>query len=455
MGKKRNAFAVLGAVALVVASLATGCAGREALPPEEVTLKVWSWDGSFNEYAADFMAEYPHIRLVRIAPYSETAGFGFDDAYMTKNVQAMDAAQPDVALMTAQEYIRLSEEGKLLSLEALVERPEFDGASYSPYVLSLLRAQGGGELFGVSQEFFNEALFYNKTLFSEYGVTEPREGMSWAETLELAASFPGNGEDGIAGYFAGVRKDISPWWLLQDIGLAAGLEYADEERRKFIVATDGWANVWKKVSEGYASGSILELAKEQPLNALGDEMPFPPEDAYGPFLSGRAAMMRQDAAFVQFLKQQALPFEWGVVSEPVDPDVGEGVSMQPGNPYGVFRTSAHPDEAWQYITFVTRQEMTGRVLELGSLPARKDGPLSAEPAYAPFYGPRPSPYGNYYQFNRKQPPSEVMARFIALANSRFADVVAEKLTVEEALLRLEQEATAVWTATPEPDGGAK
>jgi len=449
----RGIWTRLAAALSAAAVLTAGCAGAEA-PPEDVTLKVWSWDGNFNEYAADYMAQHPHVKLVRVPPYDETAGFGFDDAYYANYLQAAEAAQPDVLMVPAREFVRLAEAGKLRSLESFVARPEFEASTYSPHVLSLLRASGDGELFGVSQGFYNQALYYNKTLFESYGVTMPQAGLSWDAVLELAASFPaGEGESGVAGYFVGKHDTLRPWRLIETIGLAAGLEYADGENRSFLVDSDAWASVWSKVLEGYASGTVLELAGERELNALGDPMPFGPEEQYGPFLEGRAAMTLQDAAFTGILTERAVPFEWGVVSEPVDPALAEGVSMQPGHPYAIFHTSAQVEEAWRLIAFLTKRAIGERISAFGALTARTNAASAADPAYAPFYEPEPSAHGAYKQLIRRDVPDAALGRFLELADERFADTLEGRLTVEEALSRLAEEATAAWRSLP-AEGGA-
>ncbi|HZG75647.1 MAG TPA: extracellular solute-binding protein [Paenibacillus sp.] len=449
--RRLKCIAVWLASSILAMALAS-CAAPKAEPAEPVTLRVWSWDGSFNAYAAEFMAEHPHIRLVRVAPYGESAGIGFDEAYMARNLEAIEAARPDVLLLFEEEYRRLADGNKLHSLETLIRKESFEASTYSPHLLALLREAGNGELQAISPVFTNEALFYNASLFERYGVPLPRPNMTWEETLELAFSFPaGDGEDAVAGLFAGTSEELFPWRTILRIGASSGLDYIDPASGAVTADTEAWAAIWRSALEGYRTGTILENTKERFIDRFGHEKPFDPSDAYGPFLSGRAAMTLQPPIFARELSRQELPFDWGVVSEPVDPTVGEGVSMQAGNMYAISKTTAHLEEAWTLLTHLSKRIPSVEERWIGELPARTNTSFAEDSVYAPFYEPPPAKYGMSYHHFRTDIPQDFRYGFFRLANDRFLDALEDRATVPEALEALQREATALWLSA----GGAE
>ncbi|MDG0873339.1 extracellular solute-binding protein [Paenibacillus thiaminolyticus] len=48
-------------------------------------------------------------------------------------------------------------------------------------------------MYGLSPTFVSSAVYYNKDLFEQYGVTPPQDKMTWEQLLDLAARFPVEG----------------------------------------------------------------------------------------------------------------------------------------------------------------------------------------------------------------------------------------------------------------------
>ncbi|CAM4449328.1 ABC-type glycerol-3-phosphate transport system substrate-binding protein [Paenibacillus endophyticus] len=85
-------------VAVISLFLFLQACSKQPVPPEQVTLKVWAWEGDFNGFANDFMAKHPNIRLVRVQPYEETNPYTYseDFDFDTYNKQEMKSFDPEI-----------------------------------------------------------------------------------------------------------------------------------------------------------------------------------------------------------------------------------------------------------------------------------------------------------------------------------------------------------------------
>src|SRR5687768_9652331 len=92
-------------ISLSLVLLLQGCTGNST-PPEPVTLKVWGFEGSYNDFVDDVGLEFPHIIFSRVLPYRELemgctgpcAPITDWEAYFNHAVKAIDERQPDILL---------------------------------------------------------------------------------------------------------------------------------------------------------------------------------------------------------------------------------------------------------------------------------------------------------------------------------------------------------------------
>ncbi|TVX99104.1 ABC transporter substrate-binding protein [Cohnella terricola] len=439
---------MIGWIGIAVLLSTQACTKVEKIK-EPVTLKVWSWEGNYGDYATDFAGAHEGIRLVRVAPIDETNPMnGYDPEKMKQRfeqtLQAIEELQPDVLLLEIPQYIKLAREGKLASLEQRVKRKDFNEATYSPSLLTMLRIQGSDELYGLADNLYSEAIYYNKTLLNKNQIPLPQSSMSWEETLRLADRVS-NTNAGIAGYFAGTDERTRAWAIISGIGMTSKLQYVNAKDKIVTIHTPAWAKIWQMVLDGYKSGAIIENTQEMSVNRGGHNY-YKPEDSYGLFLSGKAAMIKASPGFKDILSEQKVGFEWGVVAEPSDPTLKEGISMQPLNIYAISAASPYKDEAWQLIDYLISEERQKRqaaaVMSMGGLPARIDANQGEDSFIKPFVELPPSPEGQFVEFYRDDIPNSFIDSFSLLADAYFLKLLDGTLSVDEALKQLQEEAQA-------------
>jgi multiple sugar transport system substrate-binding protein len=241
-------------------SAALGSLSRE----DKGSLKIAYFDDQafYMQYGNAFQAMYPNIQLEVVSTQSV-----FDAADpVTEMEKLLDEQKPDAIYLTEEQYAALAKKGKLYDLDAVVKQDEFDLKSFLPSVIGLLKANGGGKLYGLSPDFTSQALYYNKDLFDKYGIPYPTDGMSWEEVIQLASRFPvkkgssnasmkPGSDDALYGLFQS-SEVTNPAELIRTIGEAKGLLYADSDAKTVSVDTPEWKSIFQLVTDGYKTGAI-------------------------------------------------------------------------------------------------------------------------------------------------------------------------------------------------------
>ncbi|MCM3631271.1 extracellular solute-binding protein [Paenibacillus glycanilyticus] len=362
------------------------------------TLKI----GYFNEeafymqYGNAFQAMFPNVELEVIS--TEEAMSGDDPVAAMESL--IEEQQPDAVLLTEEQYADLAQEGKLYDLDAAVKQDSFDIDGFLPSVIDLLKARGGGKLYGLSPSFSSQALYYNKDLFDKYGVPYPTDGMSWDEVLQLAARFPvKKGDNNLSMDKAGTDDALyglslpmqtqNSFELVREIGEAKGLLYADSDAKTVSFDTPEWKAIVQTVVDGYESGSITTPPSGNGGQGGGGLMirgmgGGKTSFAFGPatmrFMNGQAAMTVDGPMLMNMmgigaggmkaatkvagstssgaLKPLGQDLNWDVVSIPTDPSQqGATGSMSLDNIFAINASSENLSAAWEFLKYANGEQL--------------------------------------------------------------------------------------------------
>lgn len=421
----RKIGALLGALALAAAtsacSLGKGDGGGTAFDSldreDKGTLKVayFNEEAFYLQYGNAFQAMFPNVEL-EVIPTDSAMSAEDPVAGME---QLLKDQQPDAFLLTEDQYAALAAKGLLYDLEAAVKQDAFDLDAFHPSVIELLKARGGGKLFGLSPSFSSQALYYNKKLFDKHGIPYPKDGMSWEELLQLAARFPVKkgsdnltlGEAGREDALYGLSQSFSasdPFDLIRTIGEAKGLVYADSESRTVSIDTPEWRQIFDAVVSGYQSGSIIMPGSGGANGAVGSLMirgsggntTF----AFGSntmrFMNGQAAMAIDGPMAMNMLslsvgtagagvsvqgasgggnalnvKPLGEGVDWDLVTVPTDPSqpgVSGGMSL--GNVFSINAASENLSAAWEFLKYANGEQ-------LAKTSSKSSSALSSRTAY--------------------------------------------------------------------------
>lgn len=278
-----------------------GAAAQPANPADlkaEISYGVWGENiaGAAQQVVADFNKTYPNVKVnVQVTPYKE---------YWTKlQTQAGSKTTPDVFWMNGPNFQLYAANKKLAPITGLVDGKKIDPANY-PKALDTLYTYEGVR-YGVPKDYDTIAVFYNKKLFAEAGVAEPRSDWTVEQFVQSA-------------------KDIRAKLKSKDVfGVTAALVDGGQQTYYDTIAAAGGEVI---SADGKKSGfdtpeAVRGLQVWADLIAA-DAMPTLAQDADTPalsrFTSGRAAMFWTGSWDTKLLAESPLAADVAVAPLPRD-----------------------------------------------------------------------------------------------------------------------------------------
>jgi multiple sugar transport system substrate-binding protein len=228
------------------------------------TITYWSWTPSAKAQVAAFEKAYPkvHVKLVN-------AGTGTDEYTKLQNAVKAGSGGPDVAQIEYFAVPQFALSSSLLDLSSYGF-----GSLKSKYSASTWQSVDlDGKIYGLPQDSGPMALFYNKKIFDQYGLTVPK---TWAEYVtdaeKLHAANPSDyitSDSGDPGFTTSMiwQAGGRPFSASSD-GKKVSITLADAGTKKWtstwntlvekglLSQTAGWTDDWFK---GLGNGQIATL----------------------------------------------------------------------------------------------------------------------------------------------------------------------------------------------------
>ena len=414
---------------------------------EPTTLKVMYYDerSFYDQYGMLFYALHPEVEIEVVSTQSVKWEEGKDmNAAMAAFI---DEEQPDIVMLSTEQYTKLAEEGKLMDLEARVADKRFEQEGLMPGMLDYLRDLSGGTLYGLVPDFYSQALFYNKDLFDKFGVDLPTDKMSWDELFRLAAMFPadGSGEDRVYGLKLGYSgSDL--YQLANMIGMTQNLNIVDAGGTQVTINSDAWKQAFETADTALKSGALYV---EDPMSSGSGAVSYEEFLLRDPFIGGKAAMT-MDGTFIMgqikqaqdVVKDKAIQ-NWDIVTLPVDPsnpDYSPFINFN--NIFAIYAKTAAADAAWSFLSYIHSDEFA-RVTS-----KRQQGYTSVRTKYAKddeghnyaaFYALKPMQ--SAMNANYAKLPTDFMMQFMNMTRTKFANVTeGEQRPIADVLDELQAEA---------------
>ena len=441
LGKRLTGWLILTLVlSLIVASCSSGSgSGNKDAEPASVSIMYWSEMGFNQDFGIAFYATHPHIDVQVID--SSSVLFNQDGGdYNEMMDEFIREKQPDILMLSQEQYEKYAAEGRIVSLESFVTRDKFDLEGMIPGVVDLLREKGGGELYGLSPTFTSRAIYYNKDLFDRFGIEYPTDRMSWEDLFNLAARFPtdGSDEDRIYGLSIGTT-DLHQ--IGQQIGGTMGLRLVNPADKRVSLDTDSWVRAYEIALNAIRSGTLYQE----------DYSDFPSGMSYqdfllrDPFIAGKVAMSLNHSYLLEQIREAANSSpdravkNWDIVTLPVDPANPEfSYEFSLGNIYAINAESPNREAAWEFIRYIHSDDYA-RVKSKsfnGQFPIRtkyiedKEGRnLTA------FYALKPS--GHTLYDGIADLPGNFYMQYFTIGTEEMQAVLNEEKTVREALASMQ------------------
>lgn len=447
----RQGIGTAAGIALL-AGLLAGCSGggKDALKElgknDQATIKVMYYDENsfFQQYGSLFISKFPNID-VEIANTQSMYSEGYSEDAFQKFV---DEKKPDVLMLSADQYEKFAQDGKLYALDSVIEQDKYKLDTMNPAILKLLRDKGNGQIYGFAPSFNNQALFYNVDLFKKYGVELPKDAMSWNEVLDLAKRFPTDGDEKDRVYGFGTQNGSTLFSMLFTISGTNGLRMLNPDGTQLTMSGDGWKQAFQTVTDAVRSKAVYMPGMDQMQS--GQTM----QEWYmqDPFIAGKAAMMIDYPYKVQNIKQakesmkELKNLNWGLVTAPVDPS-----NRNKSNTFGIYNIfavnakSANLRAAWEFVKYVSGEDFArvrakstmGELLTRTSYNADVDG-VSMEP----FYKLEPA---DDMSTGLEKAPDSFYSVISPLVEEQLKAVVDNKKSLDEAMKEIQEKGQAALT----------
>ena len=318
---------------------------------ETVTIKYVTWESSEknNPLIAQFEEENPNIKVdITVVPDSNNTAESLD-------IIAMGGGEMDVwPFQSGGQFTRM-QQGLLLDISDYIER---DGIDMEDWFGSYMEwGQYNGTYYGLPSTASVGMVFYNKDMFDAAGLDYPSEDWTIDEYSELAEKLTkSDGGNTVYGTFQNTFPEDWGIYGAQTTSLYGedGLSSFSMDNKDFIKS--------------------LELRKK--LDDEGCEISYAQNVANfsyssAEFLGGKCAMTPGYSWVLRDMKdKENFPFDFnvGICYFPrISEDAPKKPSQVSVNMLGIPSSAAHPDEAWEFIKFMT-QNGTAQTVSDGNIP---------------------------------------------------------------------------------------
>jgi multiple sugar transport system substrate-binding protein len=318
-------------------------AGPPQVPTDPVTLKFaismgWLGPDEFQQYVEEPVKKrYPYISF-EILDMSKPE-FGLDKLIAAGNL-------PDIVMTASPIIYRYTGTGLEENMEPLIKKFNFDLSRLNQVAVeSVKTASGLPYLIGLPWTLHFSALYYNKDIFDKFGVSYPKDGMTWDQARELAVKLTRN-EDGVQ--YRGLEPDKST-----RVASVLSYGFVDPKTEKATVNNDGWKKVFELLK------SIYGIPGNGTLKLAGDGM--------NQFMKDRTLAMFASNNFLPNLKG-VQDLNWDLAQYPQFPEKPNTGMQVDEWILHVTAQSKYKDQAFQVISTILSDEVQTAVAKNARLP---------------------------------------------------------------------------------------
>lgn len=335
---------MVGALAAAGALGLAACAPSSSSPQpggtdggDQVTLKVWSWQASnateWQKIFDVYTESHPNVKITfegfQATEYNQLLATG---------LQGNDG--PDVAMIRAYGGAQAAiQAGQLVEVGDKVDGLD----AMDPTVVRAAQGREDGKVYGVPFAYQTLQMYYNKTMFDEFGLKEPK---TWKEFIDLQDALLAKGVTPMA---LGARED---WVLPIFADIMGSARYGGSDFEKAVL--DG-----SKTFESPEYVDALQIVADMKKYLDPNVNAIAVADATLQFTSGLAAQWPGGSFDLKTFQDQAPDTEWGVYQVPTPPNSVLDHPVTPGyadGSFGINKASQKQDAATELLQWMTTQE---------------------------------------------------------------------------------------------------
>lgn len=340
-------------------AMAGGIAASGALPFASMAQSDMSgalqWNTNHNTLSVNdfkivienFNEEFPDIAINLI-------NHGDSEQYYTQiNTAGVAGTLPDLFYVRSFDVAPFGGRGWIHPLNDLMARDGMDLSDFWP--AQVAQNSYEGQLMTLPYDFSNWAIYYNKTMFDEFGVPYPTDDWTWDECYEIAAAFQEGDPSEQTRW--GLEMHQWPWLIMGLLHAGGGAIYTDDYRHCIVNNPENVATL-QRLQDEMAAGNVVHRGNTPA--------------GLDPFLTGNIAMEVQGSwAAYYILDGIGDSFEWDIVKFPRG-STGLSAVSAAGGAWGIATNTADLDVAWEFCKYITNTESTNILIsnQLRSLPGR-------------------------------------------------------------------------------------
>lgn len=345
-----------------VGAVMAACAPAPAAKPEEaspaegneaasgaVKLRLLTWEGGeglqlLKDIVSQFSSENPNIQIEVSTP----AG----DYYTVLQTQVAAGDPPDLIQIGEAYLPPWAEKGTLLPLDDYLSSDP-DGKLDDFYKPIIKVFQHKGKTYVLPKDFVTWALFYNKSLFDKAGLAYPDENWTEDQYREAAQKLTITDDSGNVTQY-GQLVDTG-WGNYFPMMWQHGGQYLNADLNKCLLDSPETIEAWQLWAD------MISKDKSAPTPVVATQAGLG-------FETGKVAMQIMGSYMVPGF-QKITEFEWDIAHKPVGPKGRSSILY--GSGFGISSKSKSPDQAWQFVKFMTYLGSEKLAAQGFSIPSRK------------------------------------------------------------------------------------
>jgi multiple sugar transport system substrate-binding protein len=307
-------------------------------PTQPVTVKIagpanWFPEQEWNDYfIKPVQAKYPNIKVeLTNVPTNTDANW---DALVASGIK------PDIVIGATVSMIVQGSRGLLQDMEPLLKKHKFDLSRIDDAGVQSVKLMNGGTLAGIPFTVHFGALYYNRDLFDKFGVSYPKDGMTWEDARELAKKV--TRKDGDVNYY-GLTTD-NP----QRVASMLSLPLVNPATLKANVSNDAWKRVFETLKSIYDIPGNWAPPGAKTLTSEANFREY--------FQKGQLAML-VGQNWLDLLAPQNTSINWDLAGMPTFKEA-PGKGFRHDSWYiAVSKTSSNPDAAYYVLETLLSDEV--------------------------------------------------------------------------------------------------
>lgn len=374
---KRRALisGLLIAVAVVVMAMLAGCGGSDgesdtgsdtasAETGEKVTITMWHGQEA-SAGTDELMALVDEFNQMETGVEVDASpGVAGGESILDKTTAALAAGDPpNIAFSFGSNIAQVARSPEVLDLTESVEDPAWDWEGVFPSYRDGVTIDG--KVLAVPGPGDSLAIIYNKTLFKEAGVPEPKDGWTWDDYRTIAKELtdPGKGVYGAAFQSGGSLDSSWPFW--PQVWQRGGEILAPDNEEEV-----GWDN------DSALGGLEVLRGLNEDQSVYADTSPGYPK-MVKLFNNGNVGMFEGDPWMLPGVKEAGI--DYGIAPMPAAD--GNNTTIASPEAWFIFDKGSEQNEAteefMQWFTAAAQESRWNAAS--GNLPARQQG--AEEPAW--------------------------------------------------------------------------